>query len=124
TLEMVNFPACEVGTAHLPFFTLAVRFKNECALACTGQYAYLAHPSLLISSIDKIHEPAPQSPGACCDRRPTLLSWCLGPYAAFFSWACICLKNSRMAATCPGDRLSIHFSYRCAAFSRFAQKPL
>src|SRR5579864_577745 len=44
-LEMVDFPAGKVGTADLPFFPLAVRGKNKCALACANQYTDFAHLS-------------------------------------------------------------------------------
>src|ERR1700680_4108234 len=44
-LEVVNLPAGKVGAADVPFFPLAVRRKNKCALPCANQYAYFAHVS-------------------------------------------------------------------------------
>ena len=47
SLEVVDLPAGEVGTADVPPFALAVRRQDERALACADQYPYPAHPSLL-----------------------------------------------------------------------------
>src|SRR5437867_6701768 len=44
---MVDLPTCEVGTADIPPFTLAVRSQDECPLSRTRQNPYSAHPFLL-----------------------------------------------------------------------------
>src|SRR5712692_1500832 len=46
-LQVVHLPAGEVWAADVPLLALAVRGKNESALACANQYPYLAHRSLL-----------------------------------------------------------------------------
>src|SRR5258708_104486 len=50
-LGVVHLPAGEVWAADVPLFALAVRGKNESALACANQYPYLAHRSLLLSKV-------------------------------------------------------------------------
>ena len=44
SLDVVDLPAREVGTADVPLFALAVRRQDECALARADQYPYPAHP--------------------------------------------------------------------------------
>src|SRR5216684_5298524 len=48
SLEVVKFPAREVGTTDVPLFALAVRRQDERALSCANQYPYFAHLSLLL----------------------------------------------------------------------------
>src|SRR5262249_41381868 len=43
SLEMIDFPACKVGTADVPPFALCVRGEDERALAGANQYSYSAH---------------------------------------------------------------------------------
>src|SRR5947209_7417265 len=44
---MVDLPAAKVGATDVPSFALAVRRQDECALPCTHQDPYSAHPFLL-----------------------------------------------------------------------------
>src|SRR5579859_3082061 len=43
SLDVVDLPARKVRAADVPFLALAIRGENECPLACTNQYSYLAH---------------------------------------------------------------------------------
>src|SRR6267378_5307453 len=45
--QVVHLPAREVRTTDIPFFALAIRCKNECALACTYKNSYSTHTTLL-----------------------------------------------------------------------------
>src|SRR6266851_6592549 len=54
SFEVIHLPAGEMRPADVPFFALAVRCKNECALACAHQYPYLAHLSSPLFSVTHI----------------------------------------------------------------------
>src|SRR5262249_8328853 len=46
-LHVINLPTGEMWSADLPFFSLAVRSKNECTLFRADQNAHTAHCQLL-----------------------------------------------------------------------------
>ena len=48
SLEVIDLPAPEMGTADVPLLALSVRRQDECALARADQYPYFAHPRLLL----------------------------------------------------------------------------
>src|SRR6185437_9004372 len=47
-LQVIHRPARKKRAAHVPLFALAIRRQNECAFARAHQYAYFAHPRLLV----------------------------------------------------------------------------
>src|SRR6266436_2297790 len=61
--QVIHLPAREVRTTDIPFFALAVRCKNECALACTYKNSYSTHASLLFPYLfNPIHSSRFHSP--------------------------------------------------------------
>src|SRR4029077_9710268 len=47
SLDVVNLPSGEMGSADLPILALAVRRQDEGAFACANQHSYFAHFKLL-----------------------------------------------------------------------------
>src|SRR5579871_2313499 len=45
--EVINLPASEMRTAHVPLFTLSIRCEHERALACADENPHAAHLSPL-----------------------------------------------------------------------------
>src|ERR1035437_3566823 len=43
SLDVIDLPTGKMRAADGPFFPLAVRRKNKCALPCANEYAYFAH---------------------------------------------------------------------------------
>ena len=43
--EMVDFPAREMRSGHVPLFAFAVRGENESSFFCANQHTYFAHKS-------------------------------------------------------------------------------
>src|SRR6202035_1701507 len=48
SLNVIQLPAAEVGSVHLPMLSLPIRRQDERALACPHQNPYFAHRVLLL----------------------------------------------------------------------------
>src|ERR1044072_2062624 len=59
TFDVIDLPSGEVRTTHVPFFTLAIRSQNKCALTRAYEYSYIAHIFVFLfsdlSARSKIH---------------------------------------------------------------------
>src|SRR5438105_2830417 len=78
SLEVIDLPAAEMRTAHVPALACAVRGQNERALAGADEYTYPTHASLLPASKFALptilHLTAMRSPTG-----PRLLTWVRRP---------------------------------------------